>query len=246
MKRKLVLKMIASVAMLMMLSGCESKEVTSEAEVLDPQSAEVMALLESVKLDDFVDSKIPGYFYIKGQVDQKTMDNDYKLALGLKKELAANADLVSMTKEDMTENLRSIFGQDVTYTDESFELSVIHAATYDPKTATYTYEKPYIGAIFPPFYASKIISATRDEETIIIDEKALYAVHTDEGWDGDGAPPLDIYTPDQKTKLAGPIPFDSFDESDFIAEHDEELATYRYTFKQGDVDYYFESLVMID
>lgn len=243
MKKTLIVNGILVIALISVLIGCTKEEPVEE---LDPKSEEVMALLESVKIDDFDNLDLTGYFYLNGDIDQDSMENDYKLALGLKMAIEDNDDYedITLTKQEMASNIRSILGEEVTYTDESFGYSLIYNAEYDLKNETYTHELVPHGAIMPPFYISKIINATKSGEYIIIDEKAAYAVH--EGDVYDDTPPLDIYTPDQKILIASKVAYDTFDADAFIDEHADELATYRYTFRQGDVDYYFESMTIID
>lgn len=220
----------------------EDKEEDENEEILNVDSEEVQNLIEGIKVSD-ISTDLTGYYYLHDNITKDTLDNQIKLIVGLQKSYRQDESITAISKTQMTTNIQSVFGKDMTYQDENIDAACYGtAANYNSQNQTYELVGG-CGGMFIPYYRSKVVSAIRTEDSIIIDEKAIYADFNTDSWDGESEVPMELYTPDQKTRITDTTDATySGHEDEFIDQYQDQLPTYRYTFKLEDGNYYFDSV----
>lgn len=220
----------------------EKKKEQEMKEDLNVDSKEVQDLIDGIKVSD-ISTDLTGYYYLQDRITRDTLDNQIKLIVGLQKSYNQDESITAISKTQMTTNIQSVFGKDMTYQDENIDAACYGtAANYNSQKQTYELVGG-CGGVFIPYYHSKVVSATRTEDSIIIDEKAIYADFNTDSWDGESEVPMELYTPDQKTRIIETTDAAySGHEDEFIDQYQDQLPTYRYTFKLEDGNYYFDSV----
>lgn len=226
----------------------EQKEDNSETQeeqgtALSVTDTTVTDLMNQMNISTTTDTKkMDGYFYRKGNCTSSEVDNYIKLYLGMKyiEKHEYNGNLENGTKierETMSNAIKSIFGPTATYTDAS-ATDACPGATYDNASQTYTVVSGCGGTLIP-YYEKEVVKAVQYSDRIEIEEKALYAVP--EMSDETSEVQLKLYTADQETLLDTL----SSEEKDILTKYQDKLSTYKYTFKEEDGKYYFDSVELM-
>lgn len=227
--------------------------MVSASEVdLDIESSEVTSLYENLNVfrDYLGNGNLFGYLYMKDSYSVNDLSNSAKIMIGSYKLNKNNSNPVIeneytvFTKEDMSEAIKSVLGNNITYVDGNFDVNSIDKGCGMP--SKYENSKYYFydgcGGTMLPYYNTKILKAVKTNKTIEIYENAIYILpKIDEGNDH-----IDIYTPD-KVNLIGTIAIDNYmgnEENNFLNKG----YIYKYTFKldNDSNNYYFSKVEKVD
>lgn len=232
----------------------EQKEEKTEekAEKLDVNSEQVTSLMKKVDVvNDFYSTgeQMQGYFYIKDKYTKNEIDDTIKLLIGLNSidlknrfERTNEYELgtVKLTALEVRNSIENVFGKDITYNDVKEKITMpfcaVGAVTFNSEDNSYLITEPGCGGTLNPYYSTKIISATKYENRIEIEEKAIYITANTEN---ENNITTNIYKANKTDLIAENITTSDYD------QYFDKTDSYKYTFKLEDENYYFESVEKI-
>lgn len=195
-------------------------------------------LLDNVSIP--ILSSYESYYYTNDKITVDDMDNQVKLLIGVNNYLSNNNDTLkaSMTKDEMEIELEKIFGENVSYTDESISAGACYGFTSDYSNNVYTFNGG-CGGLFIPYYEKQITKAIEYDEKLELFVQAMYVNYDNDDYDGnDSTLKYVLFDADQKTKIdtiAG-------DNQPNINNYKDQLSTYKFTFNKDNNNYYFSSV----
>lgn len=221
------------------------------AENLDINLQEANTLMNKISIEENRFGNWFGYYYKRDKVTIDDFSNQMKLYFAArtfnkdKPDEGTNGVDVTVSKEQMYTAMKSIFGPDIKYNDETIKVdpTLLAKGTYDNTKQEYTlsFDHAWGDEFFdgyPTYYVERI-SQTKDSNKIEVKEKVLYyETFIEDG--SDLKKYAKVYRVNPKTLIEKT---EENDGKDYMKKYKEYVDTYKYTFKKAsDGEYYFYSV----
>ena len=245
------------------------KENSEDIEVDSPLVTNLMDIFHVFDTVYSDGGKYWGYFYQKDKYTVDTIDNQVKLLLGYLKQRYldfgkndtnffdefvnckdCNEVYYEISKETLKKQIENIFGKDTSYQDMSFNGGYNNKVIYDENTGVYKINRKVtssFGGFHVPIYYHKIVKAVKYEDRLEITEKMFFA----KGY------PYSIYKSTEIPEDGGDykgleyVGLSKMDENgiesldDTMEAYEEQLNSYKYTFKYEKGNYYLNSVELV-
>ena len=186
-----------------------------------------------------------GYFYKKDKYNMSDIDNNIKIYMAIRKVLSNQDDVnpskkIEIKEEDVTKELKTIFGNNVTYKHESLNGNNCSYTNfkYDKSKKIYVQEKGECDQSETATIIYENIDRNETDTNLIIKERMAY-VQT--SYDLENKKVVyHIYKDINKTEKVATV--DNYS----IASCKDLLNTYQYTFKKENKNYYLEKIEKVN
>ncbi len=244
MKRKIIIFIISIISMFV-ITGCgkveqnnnQNQSVENKAEAYEEITNEELVKELMDKIDMPLWSKYYEIYYTD-KIDAKDLPNDAKLLLGSALYRSKNKTATEMTTSEMKEQLQEIFGENISYKDESIDTGACYGDNMTLSNDTYTFDGGCGGMGPVDNYQTKLIQAKKYADKIEIIQKIAYLSYGDDWTPDSEYYERNIYTKKDGKKLGTENGVEEFD----IEKYINQLDSYLYTFKLENNHYIFESV----